>query len=133
MKVSSSSPAMSGGERVMTGSARSSALAARFGEASSVKVVWKPQTLAPADQEKAESLMKLVDALDEDDDVQTAKAKVQAGARFLITQIFYDNADYFSFVQRLRDERRFADIDALRGQIDADVRRATRLFTRMTV
>ncbi len=38
-----------------------------------------------------------------------------------------------SFVQRLRDERRFADIDALRGQIDADVRRATRLFSRMTV
>jgi len=48
----------------------SSALAARFGEANSVKVIWKPQTLTPADQEKAESLMKLVDALDEDDDVQ---------------------------------------------------------------
>ncbi|MDX8151984.1 methylenetetrahydrofolate reductase [NAD(P)H] [Patulibacter brassicae] len=44
------------------------------------------------------------DSRHEDDDVQTAKAKVQAGARFLITQIFYDNADYFSFVQRLRDE-----------------------------
>jgi YebC/PmpR family DNA-binding regulatory protein len=48
----------------------SSALAAKFGDAESVKVVWKPQTLAPVDQEKAESLMKLVDGLDEDDDVQ---------------------------------------------------------------
>ena len=44
------------------------------------------------------------DARHDDDDVETAKAKVAAGARFLITQIFYDNADYFSFVQRLRDE-----------------------------
>jgi transcriptional/translational regulatory protein YebC/TACO1 len=35
-----------------------------------VKVVWKPQTLTPLDQEKAETLLKLVDALDEDDDVQ---------------------------------------------------------------
>ena len=48
----------------------SSALAAKFGDAKSVKVVWKPQTLTPVDQEKAESLMKLVDGLDEDDDVQ---------------------------------------------------------------
>ncbi len=44
------------------------------------------------------------DARHDDDDVQTAKAKVQAGAKFLITQIFYDNSDYFSFVRRLRDE-----------------------------
>ncbi len=48
----------------------SSALAAKFGDAQSVKVVWKPQTLTPVDREKAESLMKLVDALDDDDDVQ---------------------------------------------------------------
>jgi len=48
----------------------SAALAAKFGDAETVKVVWKPQTLTPIDQEKAESLMKLVDALDEDDDVQ---------------------------------------------------------------
>ena len=48
----------------------SAVLAAKFGEAQSVKIVWKPQTMAPVDQEKAESLMKLVEALDEDDDVQ---------------------------------------------------------------
>jgi YebC/PmpR family DNA-binding regulatory protein len=49
----------------------SAALAAKLGEAESVKVVWKPQTMTPVDEEKAESLMKLIDALDEDDDVQS--------------------------------------------------------------
>jgi YebC/PmpR family DNA-binding regulatory protein len=48
----------------------SSALAAKFGDAETVKIVWKPNVMAPVDFEKAESLMKLVDALDEDDDVQ---------------------------------------------------------------
>ena len=37
------------------------------------------------------------------------------------------------FVQRLRDERRFEDVDALRSQIEADRRRAERLFTRLSV
>jgi riboflavin kinase/FMN adenylyltransferase len=37
------------------------------------------------------------------------------------------------FVQRLRDERRFPDVDALKAQIDADVRRARRLFDRLSV
>jgi YebC/PmpR family DNA-binding regulatory protein len=48
----------------------SSALAGKFGDAETVKVVWKPNVMSPVDFEKAESLMKLVDALDEDDDVQ---------------------------------------------------------------
>lgn len=38
-----------------------------------------------------------------------------------------------SFVQRLRDERRFEDVDALRAQIEADQRRAERLFSRLSV
>jgi len=37
------------------------------------------------------------------------------------------------FVRRLRDERRFPDVDALKAQIDADVRRARRLFDRLSV
>lgn len=37
------------------------------------------------------------------------------------------------FVQRMRDERRFPDVDALKAQIDADVRRARRLFDRLSV
>jgi riboflavin kinase/FMN adenylyltransferase len=38
-----------------------------------------------------------------------------------------------SFVQRLRDERRFPDVDALRAQIDADIRAARRLFARISL
>lgn len=38
-----------------------------------------------------------------------------------------------AFVQRLRDERRFDDVDALKVQIEADKRRAERLFTRLSV
>jgi riboflavin kinase/FMN adenylyltransferase len=38
-----------------------------------------------------------------------------------------------AFVQRLRDERKFPDIEALQDQIAADVRRATRLFDRLSV
>jgi riboflavin kinase / FMN adenylyltransferase len=38
-----------------------------------------------------------------------------------------------SFVQRLRDEKRFPDVDALREQIAADVQRAERLFDRLSV
>jgi riboflavin kinase/FMN adenylyltransferase len=37
------------------------------------------------------------------------------------------------FVQRLRDERAFADVDALREQIEADCRYARRLFSRISL
>jgi riboflavin kinase/FMN adenylyltransferase len=37
------------------------------------------------------------------------------------------------FVLRLRDERRFDDVDSLRTQIEADQRRAERLFSRLSV
>src|SRR3954465_14147486 len=37
------------------------------------------------------------------------------------------------FVQRLRDERPFPDVDALRAQIDADTRAARRLFGRISL
>ncbi len=46
------------------------ALEAKLGEAESVKIVWKPKIMTPIDQEKAENLLKLIEALDEDDDVQ---------------------------------------------------------------
>ena len=45
----------------------------------------------------------------------------------------YGQTVRLAFVQRLRDERRFEDVDALRAQIDADKRRAERLFTRLAV
>jgi riboflavin kinase / FMN adenylyltransferase len=45
----------------------------------------------------------------------------------------YGHRAEVAFVQRLRDERRFPDVDALREQIEADVRRAGRLFDRLSV
>jgi riboflavin kinase/FMN adenylyltransferase len=37
------------------------------------------------------------------------------------------------FVLRMRDERRFDDVDALKAQMEADQRRAERLFSRLSV
>ena len=48
----------------------SKALEAVLGEASSVKAIWKPQNTIEVDEEKAQSLMKLIDTLEDDDDVQ---------------------------------------------------------------
>ena len=41
-----------------------------LGEAESVKAIWKPQNNTPVDEEKGSTLLKLLDALEEDDDVQ---------------------------------------------------------------
>jgi riboflavin kinase/FMN adenylyltransferase len=48
-------------------------------------------------------------------------------------QELYGAAMRLYFVQRLRDERPFEHVDALRAQIDADVRRARALFDRMSL
>jgi YebC/PmpR family DNA-binding regulatory protein len=48
----------------------SSALEARFGAPVSVKAVWKPMTTAEVDEERAASVLKLIAALEDDDDVQ---------------------------------------------------------------
>ena len=48
----------------------SKALEASLGEPESVKAVFRPNVTTALDEEKAVSLMKLLDALDEDDDVQ---------------------------------------------------------------
>ena len=45
----------------------------------------------------------------------------------------YDTTLRLAFVQRLRDERPFADVDALKAQIDADCRAAARLFNRISL
>lgn len=50
-----------------------------------------------------------------------------------LDQDLYGQQIRLAFVQRLRDERRFPDVDALKAQIEADVRRAGRLFDRLSV
>jgi len=52
----------------------SAALEGSLGEAESVKIIWKPQTLTPVDGDKAQTLMKLIDMLEDDDDVQNVYA-----------------------------------------------------------
>jgi len=37
-----------------------------------------------------------------EDDLRWTRAKVERGAAFLISQLFFDNADYFTFVERAR-------------------------------
>jgi YebC/PmpR family DNA-binding regulatory protein len=48
----------------------SAALESRFGEATSVKSLWKPAQTTAVDEEKAASVLKLIAGLEEDDDVQ---------------------------------------------------------------
>ncbi|WP_420141121.1 YebC/PmpR family DNA-binding transcriptional regulator [Sphingomonas sp.] len=47
------------------------ALEPTLGEAESVKLAWRPQTQVEVDEATASTLLKLLDALDDDDDVQT--------------------------------------------------------------
>lgn len=49
-------------------------------------------------------------ALSAEDDLHFARLKVDLGARFLITQLFFDNADYFRYVERARRARIFVPI-----------------------
>ena len=49
----------------------SSALEKALGEAENVKLAWKPNITVDCDEGTAQTLLKLVDALDDDDDVQT--------------------------------------------------------------
>jgi transcriptional/translational regulatory protein YebC/TACO1 len=54
-----------------------SGLAARFGEPEEAKLEWRPTTTAAVDEEQAASLLKLIDALEDHDDVQTVFANFE--------------------------------------------------------
>ncbi len=53
------------------------ALEARFGEPVSAKIIWKPQNTVEVDADKAGTLMKLVGALEDSDDVQNVYANFE--------------------------------------------------------
>jgi YebC/PmpR family DNA-binding regulatory protein len=46
------------------------ALEASLGEAETTKAVWRAQNNVPVDEERAQSLLRLIDSLEDDDDVQ---------------------------------------------------------------
>ncbi len=55
----------------------SNALEAELGESESSKLIWKPQTSTELDLTGAEKLMRLIEALEDDDDVQTVTANFE--------------------------------------------------------
>lgn len=55
----------------------STALEAELGEAQSTKLIWKPQTTTELDLEGAQKLMRLVETLEDDDDVQRVTANFE--------------------------------------------------------
>jgi len=56
----------------------STALEAELGESDSTKLVWRPTTTTEMDLEGMEKLMKLIDALEDDDDVQNVTTNFEA-------------------------------------------------------
>ena len=53
------------------------ALEARFGEPESAGLEWRPMTTVSLDEERAASVIKLIDALDDNDDVQNVYANFE--------------------------------------------------------
>jgi YebC/PmpR family DNA-binding regulatory protein len=53
------------------------ALEQRFGAADAARLVWRPKTQAPVDGEAAESLLKLLETLEDSDDVQNVFANFE--------------------------------------------------------
>ena len=56
------------------------ALEAKFGEPQSAKLAWKPNTLTPVTGDAAASLLKLIDVLDDNDDVQNVTGNFDIAA-----------------------------------------------------
>ncbi|MGV6840713.1 MAG: YebC/PmpR family DNA-binding transcriptional regulator [Planktomarina sp.] len=61
----------------------STALEADLGEAESTKLIWKPQTTTELDLEGMQKLMKLIETLEDDDDVQRVTANFEASDEVL--------------------------------------------------
>jgi YebC/PmpR family DNA-binding regulatory protein len=61
----------------------SAALEAKFGAAKSASIVWRPQNTVEVDEEKGEKLLKLIDALEDSDDVQAVYANFEMSSDVL--------------------------------------------------
>jgi YebC/PmpR family DNA-binding regulatory protein len=61
----------------------SKALEAKLGEAETVKTIWRPQTMTPVDEERAQSVMKLIATLEDDDDVQNVYSNFEVSDEVL--------------------------------------------------
>ncbi len=55
----------------------SNALEVALGESESAKLIWRPQTTTPLDLEGMEKLMKLIETLEDDDDIQCVTANFE--------------------------------------------------------
>ncbi|HEX5318058.1 MAG TPA: YebC/PmpR family DNA-binding transcriptional regulator [Stellaceae bacterium] len=53
------------------------ALEQRFGEAGSARIVWRPKTTAPVDEDTATTLFKMLETLEDSDDVQNVYANFE--------------------------------------------------------
>jgi len=61
----------------------STALEAELGESETAKLIWKPQTTTELDLEGMQKLMKLIDALEDDDDIQKVTVNFDASDEVL--------------------------------------------------
>jgi YebC/PmpR family DNA-binding regulatory protein len=61
----------------------SSKLATSLGEAESSRIIWKPNTTTPLDEERAEQLVKLVESLEEEDDIQNVYSNFEVSSEVL--------------------------------------------------
>ena len=62
----------------------SNALETELGESQSTKLIWKPTTTTELDLEGMHKLMKLIDALEDDDDVQRVTANFEASDEIML-------------------------------------------------
>jgi YebC/PmpR family DNA-binding regulatory protein len=60
-----------------------SALLTKFGEPEKSGLVWKPNVMAPANEEQAGDVLELIDALEENDDVQTVTTNVEVSDQIM--------------------------------------------------
>ena len=63
---------------------------------------------------------------------ESAAASIETHV-FGFDESLYDRTVRLSFIQRIRDERRFDDVDGLRAQMEADRRRVIELFSQISI